>query len=275
MPHRENWFAGIWLGEQRNLNKIWIFTVTQIILVTVNSDKSRATLWRLFLGFQNEPSICPFTCQDDWQHSNAGLWMFTIKVGLFKWWQLLYTMVKGTGAPWNPEKGNTPKLLSSQSQSLTQPNLHSTLTLTHEYTHSTGSKGNKEGSRKVCTREKRNRLEARHTVTAGTTRSSNDHNSAAIVASLMRMMRSRWVDCQQVHWPKVEICNATPPRQKGVRTGGREGHTITSTDRKPGRIGGPWHHISKSNNYSERPPYLAGNYLHIIIIVKSLIEKIH
>lgn len=60
-----------------------------------------------------------------------------------------------------------------------------------------------------------------------------------------------------------------------MRVGGTEGHTITSTDRKPGRIGGPWHHISKSNNYSGRPSYLAGNYLHIIIIVKSLIEKIH
>lgn len=143
------------LGKQRNLKKIWIFTVTQIILVAVHSDKSRATLWRLFLGFQTEPSICPFTCQDDWQDSNAGLWMFTIKVSLFKWHQLLYTMVKGTGAPY-PEKGNTPKLLSSQSQSLTWPNLHSTLMLTHEYTRSTGSKGNREGSRKVCTREKRN-----------------------------------------------------------------------------------------------------------------------
>lgn len=256
------------LGKQRNLKKIWIFTVTQIILLAVHSDKSRATLWGLFLGFQTEPSICPFTCQDDWQDSNAGLWMFTIKVSLFsdtscyiQWWreQELHRIQRRETRP----NSCLHKVSHLHDQTCT-PRWRSLMNTLAQ-----------QGPRETGRDQGRSAPGRRETVTAGATRASDDHNSAAIVTSLMGMMSSRWVDYQQVRWPKVEICNATPPRRKGVRMGGREGHTITSTDRNPGRIGGPWHHISKSNNYSGRPPYLAGNYLHIIITVKSLIEKIH
>lgn len=67
--------------------------------------------------------------------------------------QVLYTMVKN-GAPGNPGEENNSTLFTSQNQSLTCPNSHSTLTLTHIHTHSSWFKENREGSRKVYTRER-------------------------------------------------------------------------------------------------------------------------